>query len=196
MMEAEQIDLRIDIVEWKPGNMTLAVRYLSKEMGHSYTTEWASRTSGTKKPNQEGNAWARGIPTEQQQQQGESDKEISPSAVTCRRPKSLAEKNSNTKRGSGAMLKLKRKIWTLQPTNREQGKWNSWLDPTGWALGNQLERPTAKRSWAREEIHSKNGARNEGWETGKPKSPAGVWVTAGFLHMDWPGPVSRDWARR
>jgi hypothetical protein len=194
-MKAKQIDLRNDIAEWKPGNVTLAVKYLSKEMGHGYTTELASRTSGTKKPNQ-GNAWARGIPTERQQQQGESAEEISPSAVTCRRPKSIDEKNSNTKRGSGAVLKLKRKIWTLQPTNREQGKRNSWLDPTGWALGNQSERLTAKRSCTREEIHSKNGARNEGRETGKPKSPAGVWVTAGFLHMEWPGPVSRDWARR
>jgi hypothetical protein len=78
-----------------------------------------------KSQTKEGNAWARGIPTKRQQQQGESAEEISPSAVTCRRPKSLAEKNSNTKRGSGAVLKLKRKIWTLQPTNREQGKRNN-----------------------------------------------------------------------
>jgi hypothetical protein len=34
-MEAEQIDLRNDIAEWKAGNVTLTCRLLGKEMGQT-----------------------------------------------------------------------------------------------------------------------------------------------------------------
>jgi hypothetical protein len=68
------------------------------ELRQSFKNKWHQKNQ-----TKEGNAWARGIPTERQQQQGKSAEEISPSSVTCRRPKSLAEKKTATQKGDLAL---------------------------------------------------------------------------------------------
>jgi hypothetical protein len=53
-MEAEKVDLRNDIAEWKPGNVTLTGRLLGKEMGHgphdgtSFRNEWNQKAKPRK----------------------------------------------------------------------------------------------------------------------------------------------------
>jgi hypothetical protein len=70
-----------------------------------------------------------GIPTERQQRQGKSAEKLS-KCGNLSSSEGTHEENSNRGKESGTVLKLKRKIRILQPTDREQGKRISKQGPT------------------------------------------------------------------
>jgi hypothetical protein len=107
--------------------------------------------------------------------------------------KQAAETNSvasSASRTGSEVLKLKaekRKVWTLQPTNREQGKrcaGKSIRTADSKTLLHERRNPQYKR------------LTNEGRETEKPNPLQGCELPLAFCTWTDRGQVSRNWARR